>query len=69
MSKTSKRIISGSIAGAAAGLFMEVLRRGEYITSYSITIKSIIAGALAIAMYTLTMLVIRLSSSEAPPKA
>ncbi|MHB0996422.1 MAG: hypothetical protein ACYC2I_08645 [Elusimicrobiales bacterium] len=69
MSEISKRIISGSIAGATTGLLMELLRRSEQMTTYSVLFKSIMAGGIAIAIYMLTMLALRLNSAGTPPKA
>lgn len=61
MAEKSKNVFIGVISGAGTGVFMEVLRAQGYLASASVVAKALLAGVMALAIYMLILLALRLA--------
>ena len=69
MSERTKRVIIGAISGAGTGIIMEVLRGVSYMSGVSGTAKAVLAGIIALGIYMIISVIIKLARPAGASKA
>ena len=69
MSERTKKIITGAICGAGTGIIMEVLSGTIYMSGVSGTAKAVLAGIIAVVIYMVISVIIKLARPAGASKA